>query len=125
LYNSGDVNEPNNLLGVYDMKYMDKSNGKIPLIINNGLSYQLLVKFFNHADLNRDRKVNGLDYAIWAGSFGRSNETDPNTFGGYVGSEPNNFNAYADIDRNGIVDYNDLSLFSGEWLYNADDPNTW
>jgi hypothetical protein len=125
LYNSGDVNEPNNLISTYDMKYMDRSNGKIPLIINNLLSYQLLIKFFNHADLNRDRKVNGLDFAIFARNWGGNEETDPNTFGSYVGSEPNNLGAYADIDRNGIVDINDLSTFSGEWLWDANDPNTW
>lgn len=125
LYNNKDVNDSNNLLNVYDMKHMDKIDAKIPLTINNGLSYQLLIKFFNHADLNRDRKVNGLDFAIWAGSFRRNNETDPNTFGSYVGSEPNNLGAYADIDRSGAVDYEDLNIFSGEWLYNANDPNTW
>jgi len=105
----------------------------IPISIENGItqgdeffpSHKLNYSFYNHADLNRDRKVNGLDYAIWAGSFGRNNETDPNTFGSYVGSEPNNLGAYADIDRSGAVDYEDLNIFSGEWLYNANDPNTW
>jgi hypothetical protein len=121
------------LIGNYDIKYMVNSATTIPISINNGItqgdkffpSHKLDYSFSNHADLNRDRKVNGLDFAIWAGSFGRNNETDPNTFGSYVGSEPNNFNAYADIDRNGRVDYNDLSIFSGEWLWDANDPNTW
>jgi hypothetical protein len=80
------------------------------------------VEFFNHADLNRDRKVNGLDFAIWANNFGRN---DPNSLGDNVGSDVNDFDAYSDIDRNGIVDINDLSTFSGEWLWDANDPNTW
>jgi len=69
------------------------------------------VFFFNHADLNRDRKVNGLDFEIFRENFGRNNETDPNTFGDYVGSEPNDFNAYADINRSGSVDFEDLEIF--------------
>ena len=121
------------LIGDYDIKNLVNSARTIPISIENGItqgdeffpSHKLNYSFYNHADLNRDRKVNGLDYAIWAGSFGRNNETDPNTFGSYVGSEPNNLGAYADIDRSGAVDYEDLNIFSGEWLYNANDPNTW
>jgi hypothetical protein len=64
-----------------------------------------------------------LDFEIFKENYGRNNETDPNTFGSYVGSEPNNYNAYADINRDGSVDYSDLSIFSGEWLYNADTEN--
>ena len=55
--------------------------------------------------------INGLDFAIWANNLGRNNETDPNTFGSYVGSDVNNFNAYADINRSGTVDYDDLNIF--------------
>jgi hypothetical protein len=102
------------------MKYMDKSNGKIPLIINNGLSYQLLVKFFNHADFNRDTRIDGLDFKIFRENFGRNNETDPNTFGSYVGSDVNNYNAYADIDRNGTVDFDDLEIFKTYFRFPGD-----
>jgi len=80
------------------------------------------VEFFNHADLNRDRKVNLEDFAVFANNWGRN---DPNTLGDNAGSEPNDFDAYSDIDRNEIVDFNDLSTFSGEWLWDANDPNTW
>jgi hypothetical protein len=118
------------LIGNYDIKYMVNSARTIPISINNGItqgdeffpSHKLDYSFFNHADLNRDRKVDGKDFAIWANNFGRN---DPNTLGDNVGSEPNDFDAYSDIDRNGIVDFNDLSTFSGEWLWDANDPNTW
>lgn len=118
------------LIGNYDIKNLVNSARTLPISINNGItqsdeffpSHKLNYYFFNHADLNRDRKVDGLDFAIWANNFGRN---DSNTLGDNVGADPNNLDAYSDIDRNGIVDYNDLSLFSGEWLYNADDPNTW
>jgi len=52
-----------------------------------------------------------LDFEILRENFGRNNETDPNTFGSYVGSDVNDFNAYADIDRNGSVDFDDLDIF--------------
>lgn len=121
------------LIGNYDIKNMVSSARTIPISINNGItqgdkffpSHKLDYKFFNHADFNRDRKVNGLDFAIWTRNFGRSEESDPNTLGSNVGKDPNDLDAYTDIDRNGIVDYNDLSLFSGEWLWDANDPNTW
>jgi hypothetical protein len=134
----GDANDSNDI--VADIKYVinhgnvypppyNSHYGDFPLPdvdgSNVGVYDKRKVFFFNHADLNRDRKVNGLDFAIFAENFGRNNETDPNTFGSYVGSEPNNLGAYADIDRNGRVDYNDLSIFSGEWLWDANDPNTW
>ena len=118
------------LIGNYDIKNMVSSVRTIPISIENGVtigtaffpSHKLDYKFFNHEDLNRDRKVNGWEFAIFSENYGGNNETDPNTFGDYVGSEPNNYNAYADIDRDGGVDYEDLNIFSGEWLYNADDP---
>jgi hypothetical protein len=121
------------LIGDYDIKHMVNSARTIPISINNGItqgsdffpSHKLNYKFFNHADLNRDRKVDGKDFAIFAQNWGRNEESDPNTFGANVGSEPNDFDAYSDIDRNGIVDFNDLSTFSGEWLWDANDPNTW
>jgi hypothetical protein len=121
------------LIGNYDIKYMVSSARTIPISINNGItqgdeffpSHKLNYYFFNYADLNRDRKVDGLDFAIFAQNWGRNEESDPNTFGANVGSEPNDFDAYSDIDRNGIVDINDLSTFSGEWLWDANDPNTW
>jgi hypothetical protein len=78
------------------------------------------VFFFNHADFNRDRHINGLDFAIFSENFGRNNETDPNTFGDYVGSEPNNFNAYADIDRNGSVGPEDLEIFKTYFKFSGD-----
>jgi hypothetical protein len=119
------------LIGNYDIKnIMVRSDPNIYISINNGItqgdeffpSHKLNYSFYNHADLNRDRKVDGKDFAIWANNFGRN---DPNSLGDNVGSDVNDFDAYADIDRNGIVDINDLSTFSGEWLWDANDPNTW
>ncbi len=96
------------------------------LIINNFIIFNLRKReFFNHADLNRDRIVNGLDFAIYANEYGKDNISDPNRFGEFVGADVNDLGAYADINRSGVVDYNDLSAFSGEWLWDANDPNTW
>jgi hypothetical protein len=118
------------LIGNYDIKNLVSFSRTIPISINNGItqgdvffpSHKLDFKFFNHADLNRDRRVDGRDFAIFANNFGRN---DPTTLGDNVGSDPNNLDAYADFDRNGIVDFNDLSIFSGKWLWDANDPNTW
>ena len=124
---------------IFDIKYLinngefdpflKRNVGKIDLGELNGSQTGVYntgnLEFFNHADLNRDRRVDGKDFAIWANNFGRNEESDPNTLGSNVGKDPNDLDAYSDIDRNGIVDYNDLSLFSGEWLWDANDPNTW
>jgi hypothetical protein len=83
------------------------------------------LQFFNYADLNRDRKVNFADFAVFANQFEKDNLTDPNRFGSYVGSNVNDLGAYADINRSGIVDSNDIALFANEWLWDANDPNTW
>jgi hypothetical protein len=132
----GDANDSNDI--VADIKYVINHGGVFP----NGIHYgdftlpdiegsktgvydKRKVFFLNHADFNRDRRVDGKDYAIWSRNFGRSEEGDPNTLGSNVGKDPNDLDAYSDIDRNGRVDYNDLSLFSGEWLWDANDPNTW
>jgi hypothetical protein len=132
----GDANDSNDI--VADIKYIidngdisptGKPYGYFPLPdvegSNVGVYDKRKVFFFNHADFNRDRWVNGLDFAIFARNWGGNEETDPNTFGANVGYDVNDLDAYSDIDRNGIVDYNDLSLFSGEWLWDANDPNTW
>lgn len=117
LYNSGDVNNPSNLISIHDFKYMDENSQTIPITVNNGLSHQLLVKPYNHADLNRDGRGNFLDFAIFANNFGRT--------GIDKGSNPADVNDYADITGNGIVDNNDLREFSYEWLWDANDPTTW
>ena len=83
------------------------------------------IMYFNHADLNRDKKVNFKDYAIYAWNFGKDNISDPNRFGSYVGKDVNDLGAYADIDRSGSVDVNDLDKFSQEWLWDANDSSTW
>ena len=132
----GDANDSNDV--VADIKYIIDNGDVYPSGTHygdfllpdiegskTGVYDKRKVFFFNHADFNRDRRVDGKDFAIWAGNFGRSEESDPNTLGSNVGKDPNDLDAYSDIDRNGRVDYNDLSLFSGEWLWDANDPNTW
>jgi len=136
----GDFNDSNDI--VVDIKYVincgdidhyGRRYGDFPLPdvdgSKTGVYDKRKVFFSNHADLNRDRKVNGLDFAIFAQNWGRT--------GIVKGINPNDANDYADIadiyDVNGnlvsygdgAVDYNDLSLFSGEWLWDANDPNTW
>ena len=73
-------------------------------------------------------RVDKQDLEIFAQNLGRDERAEPNdpnnTLGAYVGKEPNDLDAYADIDRNGRVDYNDLSILSGEWLWDANDPKT-
>lgn len=85
--------------------------------ITSGVYDRWKFEQYNHADLDRNRKVNFEDYAIFANNFGR---TDPN-----CGADPNNLDDYSDINRNGVIDYNDLSLFSDNWLWDANDSNTW
>ena len=84
---------------------------------------------FNRADLNHDGKVNLPDYAIFADNWGRT--------GIVKGSDVNDLGAYADMsdehDPNGVmtsygngsVDNNDLAIFQSEYLWDANDPNTW
>ena len=132
----GDANDSNDIVAdikniIYngDISPTGKPYGDFPLPdvegSNVGVYDKRKVFFFNHADFNRDRWVNGLDFAIFARNWGGNEETDPNTFGANVGYDVNDLDAYSDIDRNGRVDCNDLSLFSGEWLWDANDPNTW
>ena len=116
------------LIDNYDIKNLVNSATTIPISINNGItqgdkffpSHKLDYSFFNHADLNRDRRIDGLDFEIFKENFGRNNETDPNTFGSYVGSEPNNYNAYADINRSGTIDNNDLNIFKTYFRFPGD-----
>lgn len=126
-YGLDDVNNPANIKDNWDVKY--KNNQLIVLPSINDLTTRvydnILVKEFNHADLNRDRKVNMKDFAVWSNEFGKNNTTDPNRFGSYVGKDVNDLGAYADINRSGIVDSNDLRLFANEWLWDANAPNTW
>jgi hypothetical protein len=132
----GDANDSDNIIA--DVKYIVAHGGVYPSGThygdfplpdidgsNIGVYDKRKVFFFNYADLNRDRKVDGLDLEIFAENWGGNSATDPNTFGSYVGSDPNDLGAYSDINRDGKVDMGDFSIFSGKWLWNADDPNTW
>jgi hypothetical protein len=123
------------LIGDYDIKHMVNFSKTIPISINNGItqgdkffpSHKLDYNFFNHADLNRDRRIDGLDFAILAQNWARDERAEPNdpnnTLGTYVGKEPNDLDAYSDINRDGVVDFKDFAIFAGKWFYDADAEN--
>jgi len=134
----GDTNNSESLVG--DIKSIIYNSGKIKFGhpygdfqlgtlqgSQTGVYDRRKVMFFNHADLNRDKKVDLKDFAILGNVWKDSNEIDPdpNRFGSYVGKDVNDLGAYADIDRNGIVDLEDLGIYCSEYLWDADDPNTW
>lgn len=132
------IDDPNNQpTHIWDVKKLSGPNaedwfmareGSIP---HPGIYAQLKVIPYNQADLNRDRKVDFIDWAIFARNWQRT--------GFDKGSNPNNLDDYADIGPNidsnadgkfeiygdGTVDMNDSSIFINEWLWDADDPNTW
>ncbi len=128
----GDTNDSNDI--VADIKYLINNGGVDPFYgfpcgdfplpdidgSKTGVYDKRKVFFFNHTDFNRDRQTNGLDFEIFRENFNRNNETDPNTFGSYVGSDVNDFNAYADIDRNGGVGLEDLEIFKTYFKFPGD-----
>jgi len=127
----GDANDSNNIVAdikniIYngDISSTGKPYGDFHLPdidgSNVGVYDKRKVFFYNYSDFNRDRRVDGLDFAIFRENYGRNNETDPNTFGSYVGSEPNNYNAYADIDRSGTVGPEDLEIFKTYFKFPGD-----
>jgi hypothetical protein len=115
LYNNGDIQDPNNLIAFHDG--YDLVAGSVSfseLNVSNGLSYQLLIKPRNYADLDLNGIVNWKDFSKFS-LYWKTENHDANDV----------WADYADIDRNRAVDYNDLGIFSAEWLYDANDPNTW
>src|SRR3989338_6460428 len=131
MYNSGDVNNPSNIIKVYDAKGVYLGRDTLPsLTVSNGLSYQTITTPTNYAALDKNGRVDGKDFSYFARNWGRT--------GIVKGSNPNNLNDYADIapetyDGSGVltsygdgtVDYQDLGAFCEEWLWDANDPNTW
>lgn len=128
----GDTDDSNNV--VCDVKYVIVNGSTYPSGTpygdidlpdvkgsKEGVYDKRKIFLFNHADFNRDKKVNGLDYAIFANNFGRN---DPN-LGSNVGADPSNLDDYSDINRDGVIDMIDLDDFTYEWLWDANDPNTW
>jgi len=120
-YGQSGVNDPDAIPeDTVDIKYLDGTgwyqSGSFSGI-NNGDYDRWKFELFNNCDLNRDGKVNFPDYAIFAGKWG--------TTGIDKGSDPNALDDYADIDENGTVEVNDLADFCFEWLWDANDPNTW
>jgi hypothetical protein len=115
LYNAGDINDKKNLLGTYDAHALAEGNAAFPTLqVDNGLSYQIVVKPRNWADFNLDNRVNLIDGAI-LGRYWLSN--DPNSAA--VGGQN-----YTDINRDGGVGTADLSILGSEWLFEGCDPNT-
>jgi hypothetical protein len=129
----GDANDSNDI--VADIKHIIDNGSVLPPPYNDhygdfplpdvdgsktGVYDKRKVFFFHYCDFNRDTLINRLDFDIFRENFNRNNETDPNTFGSYVGSEPNNYNAYADIDRNGAVGPEDLDIFKTYFRFSGD-----
>ncbi len=90
-----------------------------------GIYGQIVYDIKNQADLNRDGRVSLSDFAILGNEWMKDNISNPNRFGSYVGKDVNDLGAYADIDRSGAVDFNDLGIYCSEYLWDADDSNTW
>ena len=120
-YGTDDINDPNNVKAIVDVKYISDNDvdsigqgwvisGTVP--VTEGIFDQFRIKFYNHADLNRDTKVNLKDWAFLAANYGRS--------GIDKGSNPTDPNDYADIDGNGSVGLEDVTTFSGSWLWQVD-----
>jgi hypothetical protein len=65
-------------------------------------------------DLNTDGFVNFLDFSHFANKWGATDCNDLNSWCDKC-----------DFDKSGLVDVNDISLFTNNWLRNASDPNTW
>ncbi len=72
-----------------------------------------------HTDLNGDQKNDFEDFAIFANAWQRTGITLTDR------ENPVDLEAYADYDLDGAVDTNDLCIFTGRWLWDANDPNTW
>ena len=126
----GDKNNSNNIIA--DIKHVIASDGRT--YSSDGTPYgdfyiddidgtttgvydTRTIFIFNHADINRDGKVNLADYAILSQNWGRE--------GIDKGSDPNALGDYADISGNGSVGVEDLATFSQEWLWDANDSSTW
>ena len=123
-YGTSDPTDPDNILGMWDVKYNDGANPDDyygyytsggPFYIGPPSLYDRTVfQVFNYADLNRDKKVNLTDFGILSYNWLRT--------GIDKGSDPFALNDYADIDGDGVVGVNDLSSFVIEWLWDADNP---
>lgn len=114
-YGLGDVNEPNNIKVSYDIKQCTGQSILLDELVNQSPDVvydNWMIRFYNHADLNRDQKVDFKDYAIWAMNYGRT-ETMPR-------NNTNDLGAYADVNRDGVVDFKDLNDFSHEWLWESE-----
>lgn len=128
----GDSNDSNNIVG--DIKYIiNKGNvypngvryGNFPLPDIEGYKAGVYDKrkvfFFNHVDLNRDRKIDFNDLEIFSRNWGRDERSEPNnTLGNNVGKYPNDLDSYSDINRDSVVDFNDFAEFSNCWMWKAE-----
>ena len=68
----------------------------------------------NWADLDFNGKVNISDFALLSSQWSKS-DCDAS----------NNYCDFSDIGGSGTVDITDLSAFVIEWMWDADDPNSW
>lgn len=115
LYNSGNISNPSNRIGIYDGH--DWANGSVSLptlTIQNGLCYQLLIRPRHMADLDFNQRIGFGDFSV-VGLYWFNQDA----------SSSNRWNKLSDIDRSGATDFNDLSHITGiagDWLW-VQDPN--
>ena len=114
-YGTDDVNDPKNMKEVFDVRNISGQYIRLADLVDQpeGVYDNWLVKFCNPADLNRNGKVDLVDFAILSGAWGREN-TMPR-------SDASDLGAYADINKNGKVDLVDLMLMTGNWLWDNSD----
>jgi hypothetical protein len=117
-YGMDDINEPNNIKRVYDIKQYEGYGQEFLISLDNlvsqpaGVYDDWMIRFYDYADLNRDGKVDLKDYAVWAMNYGRTDTMPRNN--------TNDLGAYADVNRDGVVDFKDLNDFSHEWLWESE-----
>ncbi len=72
-YGLDDINDVNNVKNVWDVKIVNNTYLQLPDLVDQsqGVYDNILRKDYNHADLNRDGKVDFKDYAIFANNWKR------------------------------------------------------
>lgn len=110
LCDDGIIGSTATLIGTYDGHDLADGLVSIPaLTIQNGLSYQLIIKPRHYADINGDQYVRLEDLANISLNWQRNDCSPANTHCDY-----------SDIDRDGGVNINDLVIEAENWLWKAE-----
>jgi len=96
-----------------DAQEAGKNPGVSPVsvLVRNGLSNVMQVKFFKPSDVNFSGKTDLEDFSIVSSQFGKI--INPRTAYSPV-DDPNN---YADVNRNGSVGLEDVAIVAEDWLF--------